>query len=310
VRPAVSVVLPSYNNAAYLPAAIESVLGQTLTDLELIVVDDGSSDSSADVAAAYARQDSRVRVLTRPRDPSLISGASAANAGIAEARGAFIARMDSDDIALSNRLERQLAHLESNQLDICGGQAEKFGGETGPMWYPETQDGIGSILCLRSGLLHPTLLVRGDLMRSARFSDAEGFEEYEFPIRLFFTARMGNVPACVHRFRVHANNTTLIYSKLRGQARWRLRFQFFFRLFPQAVVDDFRAVHAVAWKIPFETLEEVARAGRWLVRLSRVADHKVRDHMGKRWRGACALAQVRDGALEKDIAAQIAAPPG
>jgi hypothetical protein len=218
--------------------------------------------------------------------------------------------MDSDDIALPDRLERQLLWLEANDLDICGGQAEKFGGETGPMWYPETQDGIRSMLCMRSGMLHPTVLARGEMMRTARFGEHEAFEEYEFQTRMFFQARMGNLPDCVHRFRVHPNNTTIVFGGLKGRSRWRLRFQYFFRLFPDATIADFRAVHAVAWKTPLETLEALATAGRWLVKLSRVPDPKVRDHMSGRWAGACAVALVRDAVLERDVAAQIATAPG
>lgn len=310
MRPAISVVLPSYNNAAFLSAAIESILTQTITDIELIIVDDGSSDGSAVIAAKYAQRDPRVRVLTRPHDSALVSGASASNLAIAETRGQFVARMDSDDIALPDRLERQLLWLEANDLDICGGQAEKFGGDTGPMWYPETQDGIRSMLCMRSGMLHPTVLARGEMMRTARFGEHEAFEEYEFQTRMFFQARMGNLPDCVHRFRVHPNNTTIVFGGLKGRSRWRLRFQYFFRLFPDATVADFRAVHAVAWKTPLETLEALATAGRWLVKLSRVPDPKVRDHMSGRWAGACAVALVRDAVLERDVAAQIATAPG
>jgi glycosyltransferase involved in cell wall biosynthesis len=310
MRPAVSVVMPVYNNAVHLPAAIDSILCQTLSDLELIVVDDGSTDACAEIAAEFARRDSRVRVFGRARDPALVSGARAANAGIAETRGKYVARMDSDDIALPNRLELELAHLERYELDICGGQAEKFDGDSGSMWYPQTREGIRGVLCLRSGLLNPTLLVRGDLMRAARYGEAEAFEEYEFQTRMFFAARMGNVRECVHRFRVHPNNTTVVHTMLKGRSRWRLRFQYFFRLFPKATVADFRAVHAVAWKVPLETQQELATAGRWLVALSRVADPEVRDYMSGRWSATCALATVQDRALAEDVAARITAPPG
>lgn len=310
MTPLVSVVIPSFNNEKYLPDAIESIRRQTVTDIEVIIVDDGSSDGSAAIAAEYARQDRRIRLLTRTRDPSLVSGARAANAGIAETRGEFIARMDSDDIALPGRLERQLAHMKLHDLDICGGQAEKFGGETGRMWYPEGHDGIRSVLCFRSGLLNPTLLVRGDLMRTARYGEEEAFEEYEFQTRMFFSGRMGNVPECVHRFRVHPNNTTSVFTHQKGSSRWRLRFQYFFRLFPEAVVADFQVVHAVAWKIPLETVAELRNAGRWLIELSRVSDPGVRAYMAKRWESTCAMAAAKDLSLGQDIAARIVAPPG
>lgn len=311
MTPAISVVMPVFNNAAYLPDAIESILNQSFADLELIVVDDGSSDASAEIAADYAKRDSRMRPIVRPRNPTLLSGAQAANAGIAAARGDYIARMDSDDIALPNRLAVELAHMKEHGLDICGGQALMFGEENKPMWYPQTGDGIRCELFFRSGMLNPTLLVRGDLMRQARYGEEDAFEEYEFQTRMFFLAKLGNSPELVHRFRWHGGNTTRVLEPQKARSRWQLRFKYFFRLYPQATLADFRAVHAVAWTLPFETIEELETAGRWLVLLSRVDEVKVRERMMRRWTESCAAAKVSGTrALQTEFAARILEPPG
>lgn len=104
--PLVSVVIPSYNRAALLPRAITSVLSQTLRDLECIVVDDGSTDHTAQVVAGFS--DPRLRVVRLPGN----SGCSrATNTGIRAARGKLIAFLDSDDEWLPGKLERQVARL-------------------------------------------------------------------------------------------------------------------------------------------------------------------------------------------------------
>src|SRR2546430_480594 len=93
---AVSVVLPMYNAAAYLPEAIESILNQTFSDFELIAVDDGSNDNSPDILRTFAQRDSRLRIISRPN--SGIVGAL--NDGITASGADLIARMDSDDVSL------------------------------------------------------------------------------------------------------------------------------------------------------------------------------------------------------------------
>jgi glycosyltransferase involved in cell wall biosynthesis len=312
MSPVVSVVMPAFDNAAFLPAAIESILGQSFGDLELIVVDDGSSDGSSDIVRDFARRDRRVRLIVLPRDPSLVSGARAANIGIAAAQGEFIARMDSDDISLPERLALQLRHMDTHGLDICGGQAVMFGAEDKPMWYPETHAGIRNELFFRSGLLNPTLLVRGDLMREARYGEADAFEEYEFQTRMWFNAKTGNLPQVVHRFRGHPHNTTVVHGPKKTESRWQLRFRYFFRHYPEASLDDFRAVHKIAWSAPFETMTDVERAGHWLLRLSRVDEPRLREQMARRWARTCRQATVSDPALpglQKDYAGRILAAP-
>ncbi len=107
--PLVSVVMPTYNSGAYLDEALRSVRGQTLHDLEVIVVDDGSDDDSSAIAGRHAAEDDRIRILRRAHE-----GLSAArNAGVDAARAPWIALLDADDIAMPRRLERQLAYLEA-----------------------------------------------------------------------------------------------------------------------------------------------------------------------------------------------------
>ena len=106
--PQISVVLTTYNRDKELPNAINSILHQTLTDFELILVDDGCTDGTSKILASYARQDSRIKIL-RQKNAGL---ATARNAGVRHASGTYIAFMDDDDRSLPDRLEKQLSFLQ------------------------------------------------------------------------------------------------------------------------------------------------------------------------------------------------------
>ena len=110
--PKVSVIIPTYNRAEYLPDAIDSVLAQTFRDFEVIIIDDGSTDNTREIIEKYIK---RYPQIIRPFY-QMNSGASVArNKGIEEARGEYIAFLDSDDVWLSKKLERQVSVLERDK---------------------------------------------------------------------------------------------------------------------------------------------------------------------------------------------------
>jgi len=111
----VSIVMPAYNSRAFIGAAIESALGQTERRLELIVIDDCSTDDTAEIAGRYARHDARVRLLHMPHNGG---PAAARNAGFDAAHGRWIALLDSDDTYAPQRLARLLELAEANAADV------------------------------------------------------------------------------------------------------------------------------------------------------------------------------------------------
>jgi glycosyltransferase involved in cell wall biosynthesis len=116
--PQVSAIVTAYNSGRFIHRSLRSLQTQTLRDIEIIVVDDGSTDGTAEVIDEYARRDPRVRVFHQPN-----SGApGAGNRALAEARGEFVAILDHDDIALPDRLEKQAAYLsEHPAIGVVGG---------------------------------------------------------------------------------------------------------------------------------------------------------------------------------------------
>ena len=120
-----SIIIPVYNKTEYLEGCLKSVLGQTEEDLEVICVDDGSTDGSAETVERFAGNDRRIRLI---RQPNLGAGA-ARNAGIKAARGEYIAFLDADDFYPSNdTLARIYAAAKANNADICGGSFLTYNG--------------------------------------------------------------------------------------------------------------------------------------------------------------------------------------
>ena len=129
--PLVSVIVPAFNAAAYLGAALDSVRAQTVRDLEIIVIDDGSSDDTAAIARMHASEDPRVRVL--PREKPSGRPASARNAGLRVARGKYIALLDADDTCIPTRLEKGVRAMERSGSAFAFADVQRFYADTGTL---------------------------------------------------------------------------------------------------------------------------------------------------------------------------------
>jgi glycosyltransferase involved in cell wall biosynthesis len=205
--PHISVVLPVWNGERFLADAVESILSEGLDSLELIVVDDGSTDSSALIAAGFARRDPRVSVLTIEH----AGIASALNAGIAAARGRYIARMDSDDISMPSRLQKQFAYLEANPECVAVGCAIEFidesGASIGARVFPAEHEAIADAFLnsLSAPLAHPTVMARREALLAVGGyrNDRVPSEDFDLWIRLSEYGRLANLPQALLRYRRH-----------------------------------------------------------------------------------------------------------
>ena len=202
-QPAVSVILPIYNGAAHLAEAIESVLTQSFRDLELIAIDDGSSDDSAAIARAAA--DGRVRVIVQENRGL----AATLNRGLELAGGRYVARQDHDDIALPGRLERQVAFLDAHPaVAMVGTWAAILGAADEPERHHRHPCDDAP---LRFALLFDNPFVHSSVMaRTAVLRDVGGYttdparqppEDYELWSRVARGHEVANIPEVLQCYR-------------------------------------------------------------------------------------------------------------
>lgn len=206
--PAVSVVLPCFNGADTLSAAIDSILGQTCEDWELIVFDDGSTDLSHEIACRYASLDTRIHPIASPH----IGIVAALQQACAFARGAYIARMDADDVSYPERLAKQVALLEAEPaVALCGtqvvmtGPKVKSGLRRYERWVNRltTPEDLYRELFVECPVPHPTFMIRRAVFRDINgYQDKTWAEDYDLCMRLFIRNHaLGKVPEVLLEWR-------------------------------------------------------------------------------------------------------------
>lgn len=202
--PIISVVMPVFNTEKYLKQAIESILSQTYSNFEFIIINDGSTDSSLAVIQQYAKQDTRIRVITR-ENRGLISSL---NEGIACAKGNYIARMDSDDVSSIDRFEKQVKLLEANHLDICGGHAmviDTLGHCQKFTFHPIHPESFSIALSIGCPFYHGSVMFRRNLLTNHEWYSTTEFssvEDYALWQKLYTNgAKFGNVDDIVFYYR-------------------------------------------------------------------------------------------------------------
>jgi glycosyltransferase involved in cell wall biosynthesis len=214
--PTVSVVMPTHDDAPFLREAVASILGQTLADLELIVVDDASRDETPRILAAC--RDPRVSVITNPANTGV---ARARNDGMARARGRFIAVMDSDDVSAPRRLEAQVGFLAAHpEIGLVGSgifdNIDRDGTVLFTTLLPETDEEISRTLPRRWCFVHTSILFRRELLEAAGGyrSQFPVAEDHDFLLRILEHTRAWNLRENLVSYRINPRSLTVAKREL------------------------------------------------------------------------------------------------
>jgi glycosyltransferase involved in cell wall biosynthesis len=226
VEPRVSVIMAVYNGEKYLREAVDGVLAQTLTDFELIIVNDASTDQTAAILASY--HDRRVRVFHNERN---LKPAASRNGAIGAARGKYVAILDADDIALPRRLERQTEWLDGNPgIDVTGTFAVPIdeAGREVELDYctpPTSEIDIKWALLFHNVFVHSSVMMRRTaVQRAGGYTEdpilaAAFVEDYDLLSRISRFGHVNNLGEPLVKYRVHSNGASVrIAAEQRRQA--------------------------------------------------------------------------------------------
>lgn len=207
-QPLVSVVMPMRNAESFLPDSVGSILRQTYRNFEFVILDDDSSDGSADAVKSF--NDKRIRLLRNERQMGV---AESLNRGLEEARGKYIARMDADDISMPERLARQVAYLEENtSIAAVGTRVAFFGGpKLMPDLRPCTNTVCGAFLIFGTPIVHPSAMMRKALLNECGLmyrSDFSRSEDYDLWARMDGFGGLSNLPEVMLKYRLHMQSVT------------------------------------------------------------------------------------------------------
>lgn len=211
-KPLISVYMPVFNGNGYLSRAIESILNQTFSNFEFIIVDDGSTDNSWNTIKKYAKKDSRIVALKN----NINKGVSySANLAINQSRGQFVARMDADDISFPDRLAKQLEFLKSNKNVVaCGTQClviDQLENVIGLKSFPTSRSTLREMIFYAIPMQQPSVMVNRKLLpkKFTWYFDKRPFgEDVGFIFRLLQHGEIANLDENLLCYRDTPNSLT------------------------------------------------------------------------------------------------------
>ncbi|RRN77381.1 glycosyltransferase [Pseudoxanthomonas sp. SGD-10] len=201
----VTVFMAVYNGSAYLRDAIDSILSQTFKDFELLIINDGSTDNSVDIISSYT--DPRIRLLHNEQNRGLLF---TRNRGVQEARGEYIAILDCDDIAVTDRLETQYNFLQLHKdIAMCGGHSiyiDENGIPTGYILKQPTHNILANMLFVNP-FVNSTLMIRKSVIEEVGgYRDYAPAEDFDLSLRIAQKYEVANIDAVLVKYRIHQHN--------------------------------------------------------------------------------------------------------
>jgi glycosyltransferase involved in cell wall biosynthesis len=217
-NPKVTVLLSVYNDEKYIPEAIDSILGQTFKDFELLIVDDCSTDGTVDILKSY--KDPRIRLVINQEN---IDITRSLNRGLKLARGTYIARHDSDDVSTPERLEKQFYFLENNNDYAAIGSRTEFVDEEGRnigYWKQESSaEEIFYALSYRCCLTSSSMMFKKDIVTGLGGYDESSShaEDYELFYRISRRYKIYVIPLYLVKYRIRPDQRFIINNKPTNQ---------------------------------------------------------------------------------------------
>lgn len=245
--PHVTVLLSVYNGERFLAEAIDSILCQSYKNFEFIIIDDASTDSTAEILKRYEREDSRIKIVTNAVNLRL---AASLNKGISLASGELIARMDADDVSLPDRLEKQVAFMQANpNVWVCGTALSVYDSPDTTWLPPLDNDSIRAMLLFESCLYHPTVVMHKKLFNNFSYlSSMLPAEDYDLWSRMAQKTEIlfANLPTPLLRYRINEGKGRSEYKQRQREAADMVRLNLLHNIGLKPTNQEFAAHRTLA----------------------------------------------------------------
>lgn len=212
----VSIILPVYNGEKYLHECLNSLLNQTYRNFEIIIIDDCSTDHSAEIIQSY--DNSKIYYYRNNNNQGIVYSL---NRAISLSRGKYIARMDADDICAPERLEKQVAFLDQHpNIGLISTWFRIFDGKEGICCYPTDPEELKCRLLFSLQLLHPGWMFRRELIEKYNLHYREEYkyaEDWDFLVRATAVTQLSNVPEILMNYRINATQISSVFNSPQKQ---------------------------------------------------------------------------------------------
>lgn len=205
--PLISIVIPSYNQAKYIAYNLDSILAQTYSNFEVIFIDDGSKDNTAEILKSYTEKDSRIKYFYQNNSERAV----ARSHGISKANGKYICLVDSDDTWLPHKLETQLAVMENDpEIILCYAPVNRIDPENKPLKNAaRQQEGYSGLiykhLLMRNFIPSVTPMIRASVLKNIgeQVTDFIPYEDWDFWLRLSRCGKFHHIKEALGNYRLH-----------------------------------------------------------------------------------------------------------
>lgn len=288
--PLVSVVVAAHNRAGFLRETVYSTLNQSLRDIEVLIVDDASTDTTSEVARRLMSEDSRVRLLQLRQNAG---PSTARNVALDEACGIYIAILDADDICMPTRFERQIAFLHQTGVDLCGSWFVEFGkGPPRKVRWPHSEPALRAAMLFQYAVLHPSVLARREVFDRFRYTpELRLAEDYDLCVRVMSEFRIASVPDALVRYRRHSGQATLTQRAKMEEVTRRIRLDALQVHGIEPSEEEQRTHNQIRAPQSIRSTEDFERIEAWLLKLINRFDHPDAQHaIASQWTRAAVRA--------------------
>lgn len=285
--PRVSVVIPAFNAGRWVAAALRSVASQQSLPMEIILVDDGSTDDTVDQASRAMTGVSSFRLIRNERNKGIVA---ALNRGIAESRGAYIARMDADDLCIPDRFAKQVDFLETTGADLCGSWFTEFGqGIPRDVRWPHTEPAVHAAIMFQNPICHPTMMAKREVMLGLPYREAYRLaEDYDLLGRACVAYRLANVPQVLLRYRRHRQQSTQSKRLKMEEITRRIRIEILCRQGFSPSPEEERLHNLIRAPTSIQNITDLEGIESWLFKLLEATrDEGARQVIATQWTRAC-----------------------